>query len=240
MSCLIAIPVHLQSRRVERKAILPIQGRPLLWHVWQSAISAEICDVAIVSDSIEILSLAQEWGARAIHAPSAVNGTERLSKVIDSLRTDYVVNVQADMPHIPPDILWRIVEGCQPDRIVTPVYRIRERRDLQSDTIVKVVANTEGRSLYFSRHPIPYLRDCEPGDWLDNLSYLGHIGIYGYPHALLEEYATLAVPQAESAERLEQLRWLAAGIPLWTTLVDAAPLAIDRADDLARLTEISR
>lgn len=234
-----AIPVRLDSRRVSRKALAPVQGQPLLWHVWQCARAADCFDeVLIVSDSDEVARLAQGWGASALHSPAwPTNGTERLAVALGDRPDLEIVNIQADMPRLAPTILRAVADqlaACA-HAVITPVYRIRDPRELFSPHVVKVVRAACGQALYFSRQPIPHLRDVPEERWIEHAAHWGHIGVYGYSSALLQRYLAHPPVMLEELERLEQLRFLSAGIPVLTVETPDPPITVDCVDDLARL-----
>ncbi len=147
-----------------------------------------------------------------------------------------VVNVQGDEPFIDPAQIDQVIAAfTDPEvRIMTLCRRITEEKELLSPNVVKVVRAESGRALYFSRHPVPYLRDVPVGRWIDAGSHLQHLGLYAYRAETLRELTQLAPGELEGAESLEQLRWLAAGYPIQVGLTEHASVGIDTPEDLAR------
>jgi len=234
-----AIPARLGSTRIPRKVLLRIDGRPLLWWVWQNVITAGVfADVAIVTDSHEVRQEAGSWGARVIMSPNDLDcGTSRLGSVIDQLTGDCVVNVQADMPWIDRELLEAVAATWSEHQssVITPVFQIRDVHRLFDPNLVKVVIGGDGNALYFSRQPIPFLRDCPSERWPEQHTYLGHVGIYAYGPQLIRHFASMPSTPLERAERLEQLRFLANGIPVRTFLTSCPPVSIDSVGDLERV-----
>ena len=237
-----AIPAHLGSTRLPRKVLVPIQGQPLLWHVWQSAVESRAFNrVVILTDSDQIRQLASKWGAESLATRSGLQcGTDRIASVSDAFECDCIVNVQADMPRIDPQLFHDVLRAWQehPDEVITPVFRIREQDQLFNADLVKVVLDAESRALYFSRQPIPHYRDKPAESWPSSHDYWGHVGIYAFSLRLLREFAKLPVSPLEQVEKLEQLRFLAAGVTMRTIYTDRPPHAIDSLADLRRADEL--
>jgi 3-deoxy-manno-octulosonate cytidylyltransferase (CMP-KDO synthetase) len=244
INAIAAIPAHLASKRLPRKVLLEINGRPLLWHVWRQAVESNAFSrVVIVSGDSEILDLANSWQAEALRTPLGLNsGTERIAAILDQLSAECIVNVQADMPHISPELFRQLLSfwDSQKHRVLTPVFRVRDSERLLDPNLVKVVLDSQGRAMYFSRQVIPYLRDVANDDWIDAFCFYGHVGIYAYHPEMLRAFGALPQSTLEVAERLEQLRFLAAGIPIHTVKTEYVSMAIDARGDIDRLQEFER
>lgn len=236
MKAIAIIPARLGSTRLPRKVLADIQGKPLIWHVWNRVKQARNYEeVYIATDADEVRLAAEGWGAKVLMTPEdARSGTERLAYCLDRIQADLVVNVQGDEPLIDPLMLDQLVEQWQsnPTDLITPIFPISDIQDVVNSNIVKVVRNTQGEILYFSRSPIPYVRDLPQNQWLEKASYWGHIGVYGYSQAVLEAYLSLPVSMIEQAEQLEQLRFLAAGYVFQALETNYRSIAVDVAADL--------
>jgi 3-deoxy-manno-octulosonate cytidylyltransferase (CMP-KDO synthetase) len=242
MRTVVVIPARLASTRLPRKVLLPIQGRPMLWHVWRRARGCSAVDaVYIATDSDEVRLAAEAWGGNVLMTSAdCVSGTHRTASTVPLLGADLVVNVQADEPLLEAHSLERLVSAwcARPCDIITLVFRIREPDALADPNVVKVVRGGDGRALYFSRSVIPHVRGgCEPGRWLQQHDFWGHIGVYGYRPQILARLPELATCDLEEAEKLEQLRWLSAGLNIFTIEVDAATIAVDTESDLRRVRQ---
>ena len=237
MSAIVAIPARLGSTRFPRKVLADIHGRPMLWHVYQGVSSARsISDVWVLSDSEEVLDVASSWGARVLMtSPECPSGTARIASVLEELEGDVVVNVQGDEPLISGNVIDGLIEALEGDiqtAVATPVYAITDPQDITSPNVVKVARGSDGVALYFSRSPIPYVRDTEPSGWLSQASFWGHAGVYAFRRDVLVEYPWLPEGRLETAEKLEQLRLLEAGKRILTVEIDYHPRGVDIPSDL--------
>ncbi|MAT42392.1 MAG: 3-deoxy-manno-octulosonate cytidylyltransferase [Anaerolineaceae bacterium] len=236
MKIIAVIPARLQSTRFPRKILADIQGKPMLWHVWNRTKKAkDLYDVFVATDSDEVFSIVTEWGGKAIMTnPECASGTERIASIIDQLDADWVFNVQGDEPFISFNMIDQMVHECQQDKadLITAVYPLSNNDDLLNPNIVKVVRTKNGLALYFSRSPIPYARDTSPDGWLQNGVYWGHIGIYAYRREILTHYNDLLPGSLEAVEKLEQLRFLEAGMQFQTIVTQYRSIAVDTPADL--------
>ena len=236
MSAIVAIPARLKSTRFPRKVLADIHGRPMLWYVYQAVSRSRRIDaVWVLTDSEEVLETASTWGAKVLMtSEDCPSGTARIASVLDVLDADIIVNVQADEPLIKAEVVDGLVNALERGDadVATPVYYIESVRDVMNPNVVKVVRASDGGALYFSRSPVPYVRDIEPEDWLSTIPFWGHAGLYAYRHSALREYANLPETPLEKAEKLEQLRLLAAGIQIVTVEIDYRPRGVDVPSDL--------
>jgi 3-deoxy-manno-octulosonate cytidylyltransferase (CMP-KDO synthetase) len=242
IAAIAVIPARLQSTRLPRKVLADLCGRPLLWHVWNRVIQAKrLAGVYIATDAEEVCTAVEAWGGRVLlTSPDCQSGTERIASVLDDLDGDFILNVQGDEPLVDPCLLDEMVQTWEQDNgdILTPVFQIKELETLRNPNVVKVVRTANGRALYFSRHPIPYVRDHPQERWLEFSSFWGHVGIYGYRRQVLMNYPGLAASPLENVERLEQLRFLEAGYNIQTLETAYHPVAVDTAADLERVRQI--
>ena len=236
------VPARLGGKRMPRKVLAPLNGRPVLWHAWNHARGCELVDeVYVVTDSEEIRSVVQSWGGDVLMTSSKCrSGTERIATVLEQIGGDFIVNVQADEPLVTSGLIEQLIRDWLVERppIVTPVYRITQQNELSDANVVKVVRAEDGRAIYFSRHAVPFLRDVAFDDWLETNDYWGHIGVYGYRRDVLEDYLDLPVSHAEKSESLEQLRFLGAGYPIRTLEVSCPAIGINCPEDLERARQI--
>lgn len=242
MTITAVIPARLSSSRLPRKVLADIGGRPLIWHVWSRVRQAiEIDEVFIATDSTEVADAATGFGAQVLMtSPDCQSGTERIASVIDRLDGNLILNVQGDEPLIDPKMLDALVDRWQSVscELITPVFPIKTMEELQSPNVVKVARASDGRALYFSRSPIPYLRDIPTDSWLQHGIFWGHIGVYGYNRTVLANYYELPLSTLEKLEKLEQLRFLEAGYSIQTVETDYRPNSVDIADDLERVRKL--
>ncbi len=231
------IPARIGSSRLPRKPLYSLAGRPLIEWVWRRAAEAGLFEqLVIATDSEEVVRAAQGFGAEAVLTSDAhSSGTDRVAEV--ALRPGYrhlslIVNVQGDEPFVEREhllsALQLVAEGrarrWEVGTVATPLSSLEEWRD---PAVVKVVRDRDGGAMLFSRAPIPFFRDGEPGERdLRSGASLRHLGIYAYRREALLRWVTLPEGELEQIERLEQLRPLAAGMRIGVAAVRAAPESI--------------
>ncbi|MDM8561561.1 3-deoxy-manno-octulosonate cytidylyltransferase [Candidatus Parabeggiatoa sp. HSG14] len=244
LKAIVVIPARLASSRLPNKVLADIGGHPMLWHIYQRCLQAsKVSEIHIATDSEKVSKAVQSWGGKVwMTNSSCVSGTERIVAILDKLEADIIVNVQGDQPFIEPVLINQLISIFEkttplPD-IVTPIYAIQEN-NIFDPNLVKVTRRHDGYALYFSRHPIPYIRDVVPSNWSKSTPFWGHVGIYGYQRQVLEEYHTLPKSQLEEVEKLEQLRFLQAGKSIFTFITDHSPISVDTEDDLERVRRYS-
>jgi 3-deoxy-D-manno-octulosonate cytidylyltransferase len=235
------IPARLGSERLPRKPLHPLAGRPLLEWVWRRVSSFSLFhDVVIATDAPEIVQVAEAWGARAmLTSPDHESGTSRLGEVVAHpgyADFDVVVNVQGDEPFVEEShaaaAAGQVLKGFAIGTVAAPVGTAEAWRDA---AVVKVVRRADGGALYFSRSPIPHLREGEPtAAELQSEMYLRHIGIYAYRPEVLRLWPELPATPLEGIERLEQLRALAAGLSIGVAVVGQAAGGVDTLADAER------
>ena len=242
MSAIVAIPARLESSRFPRKVLAEIQGKPMLWHVYQGVSQAKsVMDVWVLSDSEEILREAGSWGAETLlTSPDCSSGTDRIASVIEQLEADYIVNVQGDEPLITGDVVDKVIETLMETGadVATPVFPIVTLADLKNPNRVKVTRSSDGTALYFSRSPIPYVRDIPEDQWLSRVAFWGHLGVYGYRKQVLREFPALPEGTLENAEKLEQLRLLEASKRIATIEVVNRFHGVDTLGDIEIVEQI--
>jgi 3-deoxy-manno-octulosonate cytidylyltransferase (CMP-KDO synthetase) len=240
------IPARLGSTRLPRKPLHLIQGRPLLEWVWMRARNLSILDdLVIATDADEVLELCARIGARGIRTdPGHPSGTDRLAEVAE--RTEYrsypiLLNIQGDEPLVPLSALRGAValvqqEGGEVGSCATPVRTLEAWLD---PNVVKVVRASDGRALYFSRAPIPHLREGLPSATdLDGSHYLRHLGIYAYRREALLSWVALPPSPLEQIERLEQLRALQAGLRIDLAVIEEGAPGVDTPEDAERVASL--
>ena len=240
MRVLAVIPARLGATRLPRKPLRLLAGLPLVVRVWRRVVDLDIAaTVLVATDSEEVARVAAEHGIPVVMTDAAhSSGTERIAEVVrmNAYRGfDAIVNVQGDEPFVSRHAVLgalRIVTDAQSPIGTAAVLATPDV--LEDPNVVKVVAGDDGRALYFSRAPIPYLRSQNDAE-LQRAYVWQHIGIYVYTPEALSRWVRLPANALEQIERLEQLRPLAAGMSIGVALVDE-PLrpGIDTEEDLER------
>lgn len=232
MKTIVGIPARYASTRFPGKPLALLAGRPMIAHVVDKALAAEVGEVLVATDDARIAEAATLAGAsvcmtRLEHA----SGSERLAEAVVGLDCDVVVNLQGDEPLIDP-VAIRAVLGpfvSEPELpMATLAHPIVDEGDLYDANAVKVVCDAKGHALYFSRAPIPCQRKKSVA------VPLKHVGLYAYRRDFLLHYATLAPSPLEQAEQLEQLRVLHHGYDIAVTVGDFHCVGIDTPEDLRR------
>ncbi len=210
----------------------------MLYHVYEKIKQSELFeDIVIATDDDRIANAAKSWNAWVIMtSPLHQTGTERCEEAYTLLNKEYdiVLNIQGDEPFISREPLSQL-NGLFSDQkvgIATLIQRINSLADLENTNIVKTVVRKNKQAIYFSRAPLPYLRDFSKEDWIDKIPFWKHIGIYGFRPAVLNEIVKLSPSQLEMAEKLEQLRWLDYGFEIFTEETTYQTLSVDTPDDL--------
>jgi 3-deoxy-manno-octulosonate cytidylyltransferase (CMP-KDO synthetase) len=238
VTAVIAIPARLLSSRLPRKVLSDIGGQSMLRRTYQVAVAAGCGPVVVLTDAEEVAAEARSFGATVmLTEPELDSGTARIASVVDRLEAEVVVNLQGDAPLMDPSVLARSVrEARRSDASVTmPVYRITTGRDLHDASVVKVVRAHDGRALYCSRSPVPHVRDVRAESWTSAATFWAHVGLYAYRRRFLEMFWDLPPSSLEQTERLEQLRWLEAGLRVHTFEVDPQGPSVDTPADLAHV-----
>lgn len=232
------IPARLAAVRLPRKPLRLLAGLPLVVRVWERVSAMKIADACVVAtDDESVARAAREAGAECVMtSESHMSGTERVAEVARDTRfADYstIVNVQGDEPFIGESAVRGAAEMVSSDRFPIGTAASPASWDIAGDpSIVKVVRGDDSRAMYFSRGGIPFPRD---GAESAEIQPLQHIGVYAYSREALERWVALPPHALEMTERLEQLRPLAAGIPIGVAVSNEPPAAgIDTEEDLSR------
>ena len=242
MSFFVVVPARLGSTRLPNKVLRNLAGKPLIQWTWQAACNSGATQVIVATDSAEVASVCANFGACVqLTSPEHASGTDRVNEV--AARQGWadeaiVVNLQGDEPLMPPGLLTRAADLLATDRaadVATLAHPLSTRAEWLDPSFVKVVRNSEGHALYFSRAPIPWGRDGdsrEPGLPPFGLA-LRHIGLYAYRVAALRRISSFPMAPLEQCESLEQLRALSHGLRIAVAVVHGmAPRGVDTEEDL--------
>ncbi len=243
MSYIVVIPARHGSTRLPGKPLLDIAGKPMVQRVWEQARLSAAREVVIATDDERILQVAEGFGARVcMTSPEHPSGTDRLQEVASHFGwadDQIVVNVQGDEPLIPPvviDQVARNLAGYKGAGIATLCEGITDIAELLDPNAVKVVFDTNGMALYFSRATIPWPREQFKGvaqAMPTQGSWYRHIGIYAYRTAFLHKYVTWQPAPLEQLEQLEQLRALYNGVGIHVAPArERVPGGVDTQADL--------
>ncbi len=226
------IPARLDSTRFPAKVLADLWGKPIIQHVYERARKAKRLDeVLIATDDEKIFDTAKKFGAEVvITSKKHLTGTDRVSEAVKKNNAEIVINIQADVPLISPLMIDRVAEVLLDDStlvMATLMKKIEKKEEFYNPNVVKVVIDKQGFALYFSRSPIPYLKD--------NFVSYKHIGVYGYRKDFLLTFVQLPRSPLEKIENLEQLRVLENGYKIKMIETDYELIEVDTKEDLRNI-----
>jgi len=237
---LAVIPARQASVRFPGKPLANIAGRPMIQHVVERVRQAESVDrIVVATDEEAIKKAVESFGGEAILTRrDHRTGTDRVAEVGAHVSAEIYVNVQGDEPLVDPGTIDALVAAMNEDpaaQIATPCSAISNTNDIMDPNIVKVVRDFEGNALYFSRAPIPWVREtsetAEARHWK-------HLGLYAFRRDALIEFPTLPPGELERVEQLEQLRWLENGFHIAVVETDYDAVSVDVPADIARVEKL--
>jgi 3-deoxy-manno-octulosonate cytidylyltransferase (CMP-KDO synthetase) len=247
MGVVAIIPARYGSTRLPGKPLAMIGGKPMIQHVYESASRAKGLDrVLVATDDRRVEETVRGFGGEVVMTSKHhASGTDRLAEVARNLKTDWVVNVQGDLPFIQPETITGAVRPMRRDRTI-PMGTVRtaicDEEEWRNPNIVKVVTDAKGFALYFSRAAIPFPQNpvsqarATPATRKTNRKIWGHrhLGLYVYRRDFLLKFARLRPTVLEQTESLEQLRALAYGHRIFVADADERSVEVDTPEDLAK------
>jgi 3-deoxy-manno-octulosonate cytidylyltransferase (CMP-KDO synthetase) len=242
------IPARYSSMRFPGKPLANIGGKTMIQRVYEQA-SKALEWVYVATDDERIAENVTSFGGKVVLTSNKhKSGTDRCFEAIQNIqameenkRFEVVMNVQGDEPFIKPEQL-RLLMSCFDDdsvQIATLAKQISVKEELFDPNVVKVIRNKELQAIYFSRSPIPYLRNENQENWHNAFPYLKHIGIYAYKTNILRQLTSLSTSSLEVAESLEQNRWIENGFSILVETTKFETIAIDTPEDLEKVRHLS-
>src|ERR1700694_1352525 len=237
------IPARYSATRLPGKPLVSLAGKPMIQRVWQRTRQAKrITRVIIATDDERILKAAAAFGAEAVMTRSEHrSGTERVAEVAVHIAVggeEVFVNVQGDEPLVEPEAIDTLVEAIESEEgvsVATLMVPIAKPADIMDPNIVKVVLDFDGNALYFSRAPIPWVRDR---DAPVHARHLKHLGLYSFRRAALLDFPTLPLGDLERIEQLEQLRWMENSYKIRVAETTHDSVSVDVPEDVARVEKL--
>ena len=236
------IPARYASSRFPGKPLALIGNKPMIQRVYEQA-DKSLDLIYVATDDKRIYDTVINFGGKAIMtSPDHQSGTDRCAEAVTRITgetgkmIDIVINIQGDEPFIKPeqiDLLMKCFTGDSVE-IATLVRRIEPGEDIFNPNQPKVILNSEGDAIYFSRAAIPFIRDAEKSDWSKKHVYYKHIGLYAYRTETLKKITLLARSPLEISESLEQNRWIENGFRIRTAVTLWENIGIDTPDDLEK------
>ena len=244
MKILGIIPSRYASSRFPGKPLVDIAGKSMIQRVYQQAsLSKSLSEVVVATDDERIYSHVQNFGGKVMMTSDTHStGTERCAEIVEKMagEWDLVINIQGDEPFISPDQIDNVASAFEDSNIhiATLAKRISQLAELESPHVVKVIFSISGMAIYFSRFPIPFLRNVEKNqEVLQTQHFYKHIGLYAYRPEMLKKIIQLAPSSLESAESLEQLRWIENGLGIKVELTNLDSFGIDTPEDLLKIDQ---
>jgi 3-deoxy-manno-octulosonate cytidylyltransferase (CMP-KDO synthetase) len=244
MRTAIIIPARYASTRLPAKALLRETGKYLVQHVYEQALKVRNVDVVLIAtDDSRIVSAVESFGGKAVMTrKDHPSGTDRIAEVAQTLDADLLINLQGDEPQVDPTALELLAQLMRDDpnaEMATLAVPFRTEEAFRDPNCVKVVTDDSGRALYFSRSPVPYVRDARP-DFSRGGLFLHHLGLYAYRRKALLSLAAMKPHPLEQAEKLEQLRALGNGWTIRVGVVQHAGRGVDTPADYERFVAAHR
>ena len=255
---IIAIPARLESKRLPNKVIKEIGDKPMIERVLMQCRNVkDICEIILCTDSEKLINISENLGFKSIKTrKDCHSGTERIASVIDKImdlawkensqkwdkefakkkfEESLIINVQADQPFIDPKIISKLIyefkKSKNNNRVITPIYELNYKK-IHDPNKVKVIVNKYQNAIYFSRSPVPFIKNKNHCDWRRSSNFLGHVGVYGYRADILKIWEKMLISENEVLEELEQLRLINEGIIIKTFKIDSDVLSVDNIEDL--------
>jgi 3-deoxy-manno-octulosonate cytidylyltransferase (CMP-KDO synthetase) len=236
----VVIPARYGSTRLPGKPLVTLAGKAMIQRVYERARMARRADrVIVATDDDRIVKAVETFGGEArMTRPDHRTGTERVAEVAAHVEGEVFVNVQGDEPLLDPGAIDAAVNALLEEpaaSVATVATPIKTPADIMDPNIVKTVLDFDGNALYFSRAPIPWVRDTAGKV---QIRHLKHLGLYAFRRDALLEYPTLPQGDLERAEQLEQLRWLENGWKIRVAEVEHDAVSVDIPEDVARVEKL--
>ena len=235
------IPARFASTRLMGKPLADIGGKPMIQHTYESSLKSKLLQKVIIAvDDEKVAEVAQKFGAKVIMTPKDIaTGSDRIAYILNEIKdVDIVVNIQGDEPFISGTMIDQAIEPLLFDpnvSISTLAKKIETVEELKSPSIPKVVFDYHNFALYFSRSPIPFVREARSNyEKIKKADIYKHIGLYVYRREALFKFTQLAPTDLEQIEKLEQLRMLENGMKIKIVVTEFDNLAVDTPEDLER------
>ena len=238
------IPARYASTRFPGKPLASIKGKPMIQWVYERS-QEVLTEVIVATDDQRIFETVQGFGGKVVMTHSHhENGTSRCVEALKNYQrqsdqvVDAVINIQGDEPLVQQDQLKSlrdVILTSNSEGIATLAYRVSKPEELKSRHDAFVVMNQRQQALYFSRSPLPFVRDLDPENWLDEHPFYKHVGLYAFKVETLQKAVELPPSSIETAEKLEQNRWLDHGFSIRVELTEYPNISVDLPGDIAKV-----
>ena len=229
---IIIIPARMTASRLPNKPLADIAGKPMIQHVWERAVAADLAPVYVATDDRSIANVIELAGGKAVltradHQSGSDRVFEAVEKIDPQRQCQHILNLQGDLPDMPAEIPHRLAaildnNDCDLATLVTKASAEEAEKPQVVKAVVSWKSNGFGDAIYFSRASIP----------TGTSEKYHHIGVYGWHRPTLLQFVNLPPSPIELAEKLEQLRALEAGMHIMVAEIESAPGGVDTAEDL--------
>lgn len=236
------IPARYASTRFPGKPMADIQGITMIERVYRQVIKSKyLKKVVVATDNENIYNHVISFGGEAqITDSNHISGTDRCLEAFQNEMDEYdfVINIQGDEPFIQPEQIDLLAQNMALETEIATLYKkITDKESVFNANIPKVIFNNKNEAIYFSRHPIPFIRGLNLEEWHTNYVFYKHIGIYGFRSDILIDICKLNPSKLEQAESLEQLRWLENGFKISVIETETETFGIDTPEDILKLNQ---
>ena len=248
MKIIAIIPARYASTRFPAKVLTDINGKTMIERVFNQAKKAKkLSEVFIATDNQLVFDKVKEFTQNVlITSDSHISGTDRIAEAALTLEKkniefDFIINIQGDEPFIKPeqiDNLATILAENEKTQLATLVSKIKDSETLFDSNVVKTIFDVNNKAIYFSRNPIPFVRNANKNNrdsWLSEHTFYRHIGMYAYQKEVLQQITKLKPSTLELAESLEQLRWIENGFSIQVAITPFESIGIDTPEDLKKV-----
>ncbi len=246
MKTIAVIPARYASTRFPGKPLALINGKPMIYHVYQRAVECKLVDnIIVATDDINIYNKVEEFGGWAVlTSTDCPSGTDRIAEAIHKIDVDIIVNIQGDEPLLDCETVDAAVKALidSPEADVsTAKIQITNEADYLSLNVVKVVSDINDFALYFSRSPLPNMsRSDKNNPEMKNYFGYKHLGLYVYRYKALMNFTKLPPSFLEKTEKLEQLRFLENGYKIKIITAKKDSVGVDIPEDIERVEKMIR
>jgi 3-deoxy-manno-octulosonate cytidylyltransferase (CMP-KDO synthetase) len=240
------IPARYASTRFPGKPLVDIGGKTMIQRVYEQSQKA-LNNVVVATDDERIQTTVKSFGGNVVMTSDHhKSGTDRCQEALTiwskniKQTFDVVINIQGDEPFIHPEQLTKLKQcfGNKDTQIATLIKPIKTTEEIFNPNLPKVIFTKDNLAVYFSRSPIPYIRNFTNDEWINKHLFYKHIGIYAYRSEILSKITALPQSSLEIAESLEQNRWIENGFKIRIEFTDHESVAIDTPEDLAKVIKM--
>lgn len=238
------IPARFYSQRFPGKPLIDICGKTMIQRVFEQVMKAKLVDrVIVATDHTKIADAVRAFGGEVIVTSKDIaTGTDRVAIAAKLLKnTEIVVNVQGDEPLIPPEMVDEVIDLMKKNTNImagTLVYRIKSLEELNNPNTVKVVIDKNNYACYFSRAPIPYMREYSKEAFRKSDIWYRHVGIYAFRKKFLNKFHSWGISNLEKIEKLEQLRIIEHGYKIKIAVTKMQSISVDTPDDAEKVRSL--